>query len=285
MRVFGEIPGIKEGKTFKNRADLAKAGVHPPLMKGISGSQEEGADSIVLSGGYEDDQDYGRKIIYTGAGGRDPSTGKQIEDQKLERDNLALAQSKLEGLPVRVSRGHGHQSPFSPNSGYLYAGLFHIEDYWREKGDAGFYVWRYRLVSASPSVGIDEVKEDREEYNEAPRRDGKTRRIVRNRVVADKVKKLYGYSCQVCDVVLKTTAGAYAEAAHIKPLGEPHSGPDVLANILCLCPNHHVLFDNGGFTINDDFSLNDIGGFLSVHSKHTIDLDLVKYHREHYSAN
>jgi integrase len=41
-------------------------------MAGISGGEREGADSIVVSGGYEDDEDYGDVIVYTGAGGNDP---------------------------------------------------------------------------------------------------------------------------------------------------------------------------------------------------------------------
>ena len=36
------------------------------------------------------------------------------------------------------------------------------------------------------------------------------------------------------------------EAAHIRPLGAPHNGPDTLDNTLCLCPNHHVPFDHSG---------------------------------------
>ncbi len=39
-------------------------------MAGISGSESEGADSIVLSGGYEDDEDLGDEIVYAGHGGR-----------------------------------------------------------------------------------------------------------------------------------------------------------------------------------------------------------------------
>ncbi|NLU99268.1 hypothetical protein B6N13_14395 [Marinomonas sp. UCMA 3892] len=73
-----------------------------------------------------------------------------------------------------------------------------------------------------------------------------------------------------------------AEAAHIKPLGQPHNGPDVESNILCLCPNHHVLFDNGGFTIADDLSLIGIEGELKTVKKHTVDLAFIQYHREHY---
>ena len=56
----------------------------------------EGAESVVVSGGYPDDQDSGDEIIYTGQGGRDTS-GKHVKDQELEleRGNLALAKSKL----------------------------------------------------------------------------------------------------------------------------------------------------------------------------------------------
>ena len=88
-RTFGEIPGQPEGTTYIDRR--AAAVVHPPLQHGISGSGREGADSIVVSGGYEDDEDFGDLIIYSGAGGRDPATGAQVADQQLEAQNLGLA--------------------------------------------------------------------------------------------------------------------------------------------------------------------------------------------------
>jgi putative restriction endonuclease len=65
--VFGHIPGYPVGSWFENRAELADAGVHRHRQAGISGSASKGADSIVLSGGYEDDQDFGDLIIYTGS--------------------------------------------------------------------------------------------------------------------------------------------------------------------------------------------------------------------------
>lgn len=43
---------------------------------------------------------------------------------------MALAVSCQQGLPVRVSRGARHDSKFTPASGYQYAGLYRIEDYW-----------------------------------------------------------------------------------------------------------------------------------------------------------
>lgn len=53
-RVFGHTPGYPEGSRFEARAELSEAGVHRTLIAGISGSEREGVDSIVLSGGYED---------------------------------------------------------------------------------------------------------------------------------------------------------------------------------------------------------------------------------------
>ncbi|MBT6251913.1 MAG: hypothetical protein HOI84_01280, partial [Flavobacteriaceae bacterium] len=44
-------------------------------------------------------------------------------------------------------------------------------------------------------------------------------------------------------------SGPIAIGAHIKPLGRPHSGPDVKENLLCLCPNHHDQFDALAFSI------------------------------------
>ena len=58
-RVFGEISGVPVGTVFASRKELSRAGVHRPTQAGISGAQDEGADSIVLSGGYEDDTDFG----------------------------------------------------------------------------------------------------------------------------------------------------------------------------------------------------------------------------------
>jgi putative restriction endonuclease len=37
--------------------------VHAPNQHGISGSGRDGADSIVVSGGYEDDHDFGDLIL------------------------------------------------------------------------------------------------------------------------------------------------------------------------------------------------------------------------------
>ena len=43
-------------------------------------------------------------IIYTGQGGRDPNTGRQIADQELSRGNRQLAENYYAGNPIRVTR-------------------------------------------------------------------------------------------------------------------------------------------------------------------------------------
>jgi putative restriction endonuclease len=285
-RVFGHIPGHKEGNRFESRAELSEAGVHRPVMAGISGSEREGADSIVLSGGYEDDEDLGDEIIYTGHGGRDSETGTQVTHQRLTRGNLALAYSSLNGLPVRVIRGAALDSPYAPRSGYRYDGLYLVEDYWQEPGRSGFRVWRYRLIKL-PSIPTrgDTASEGAAASSIPQRRETTVLRLVRDTAQARRTKELYDYKCQMCGIRLEGLAGPYAEAAHIRPLGAPHNGPDSSDNIICLCPNHHVLFDHGGVGVGEDLSLLGEEGHLTVHPEHQINEEHLRYHKEHYQAN
>jgi putative restriction endonuclease len=74
--LYGEIPGYPEGTTFASRAEVATSGVHRALQAGIVGTGKLGAESIVSSGGYEDDDDRGDELIYTGQGNRDSRGGQ-----------------------------------------------------------------------------------------------------------------------------------------------------------------------------------------------------------------
>lgn len=144
-RIFGEIPGYPEGSVFSSRRELANAGLHRPLQAGISGGAHEGAESIVVSGGYEDDRDDGIVLKYTGEGGRDPETGEQISNQELNGRNAAMVFSRDHHLPVRVIRGTNTRSQIAPKTGYRYDGLYHVEECWQEAGKSGYQVWRFRL--------------------------------------------------------------------------------------------------------------------------------------------
>lgn len=283
-RHFGEIPGVAVGAIFPDRRALHDAGVHRPLQAGISGTQDEGADSIVLSGGYEDDIDDGEVIVYTGHGGKDPDSKRQIADQELKFGNRALARSCVEGLPVRVIRGAGELSPFAPSSGYQYAGLYRVERYWCERGKSGFLVWRYRLVQDPDPVETDLTPPFEMEDEVARRPSTSVQRIVRNGRLSQKVKELHDHQCQMCGVRLETPGGPYAEGAFIRPLGKPHNGPMSTDNLLCLCPNHHVLFNLGSIVISDELLVTDVASG-QTHAKlrtvegHSVDPSHLAYHR------
>lgn len=284
---FGDIDGVKEGDIFTDRKHLAAAGIHRPLQAGIDGNGKEGSSSIVLNGGYVDDEDSGDEIIYTGHGGNSPDTKRQIEDQSWSAPgNKGLLISEMHGLPVRITRGAGHKSQFSPLKGYKYGGLYQIigRDY--IEGKDGFGICRFKLQKLSSILAQNEYDKSEDQVNES---DGVTSRIpttvlriVRDTRLSRKVKELYNYTCQICALRIEFNGIGYAEAAHIRPLGRPHNGKDLLNNLLCLCPNHHVMFDKGHFTINDDFSCEGISESVTVLNGHILDLDNVNYHREHH---
>jgi putative restriction endonuclease len=144
-RIFGELPEYPEGTVFEDRVALSKAGVHRPRQAGICGGKAEGAESIVLSGGYEDDFDSGDVIYYTGHGGNVPRTATQYKDQELDRQNMALVVSCENRTPVRVIRGAKHNSRWSPESGYVYSGLYRVVRWWEQRGKSGFNVIRFEL--------------------------------------------------------------------------------------------------------------------------------------------
>jgi putative restriction endonuclease len=158
-REFGEIPGSPEGTRFADRAELSKKGVHRPRQAGICGGKTEGAESIVLSGGYEDDRDDGDVIIYTGHGGNVPRTATQYKDQELDLQNMALVVSCENRLPLRVVRGAKHRSPWSPPKGYEYAGLYRVVRWWEQRGKSGFKVLRFELrkIGSAAAAAVDDV--------------------------------------------------------------------------------------------------------------------------------
>ncbi len=145
---FGEIPGYPPGSLFENRRELMAAGVHRARTAGIAGRAAEGAESVVLAGAYEDDEDRCDTVLYTGSGGRDPRTGRQVMDQQLSRGNLALANGMRHGHPVRLVRSAHPSLCDPPPSGYRYDGLYRVADYWQEVGRSGLRVWRFRLERA-----------------------------------------------------------------------------------------------------------------------------------------
>ncbi|KNZ71384.1 E3 ubiquitin-protein ligase UHRF1 [Termitomyces sp. J132] len=145
---FGAIPDVEIGSWWATRMECSRDAIHAyvvfffinesnlkqissPTVAGISGGPE-GAYSVALSGGYEDDVDLGYAFTYTGSGGRalkgtkaapkNLRTAPQSSDQTF--DNPRSCET---GKPIRVVRGFKLQSKYAPSEGYRYDGLYKVE--------------------------------------------------------------------------------------------------------------------------------------------------------------
>lgn len=146
----------------------------------------------------------------------------------------------------------------------------------------------YATADGLPEDDLDGSGEEGTDQERAagpvPRRPSNSSRPVRNPAIVNQVKDLYGNACQVCTTRLRYKRRPYSEAAHIRGLGSPHDGPDELANLLCLCPNHHVLFDGLEIFIDVDGYVKKTHGGESLgrlhrNASHRIDDEHLRYHR------
>jgi len=287
---FGHIEGTKVGQIFDSRKALASSGIHTPPMGGIWGNKSDGSASIVLSGGYEDDIDELDYILYTGQGGQDVPGGKQVADQEFVRGNKGLQLSYEYNLPVRVTRGH--QIINGPNQGYRYDGLYYVTEVERVRGKSGYFVCRFHLKSEDSIDTLEDKLEDlfKPSYTSPGRATSTVNRIKRNPKIGERIKELYENKCQVCNVLLKTPTGAISIGAHIRGLGRPHNGPDVIENMLCLCPNHHDQFDSYSFYIDSSsYKVTGLDGYdsktITISKKHHIGKEFLDYHHSEFLKN
>ncbi|KAL6548264.1 Histone-lysine N-methyltransferase member suvh2 [Orobanche gracilis] len=150
-RVVGYIPGVEIGDVFFFRMEMCVLGLHGQAQAGIdyvpisqSSNGEPIATSVIVSGGYEDDEDAGDVVVYTGHGGQDKH-GRQVEHQKLECGNLALERSMNYEIEVRVMRGFKYEGSVSGKV-YVYDGLYKVIETWFDVGRSGFGVYKFKLV-------------------------------------------------------------------------------------------------------------------------------------------
>ncbi|KAJ0259860.1 Histone-lysine N-methyltransferase family member SUVH2 [Hirschfeldia incana] len=149
--VVGSIPGVEIGDMFLYRLELCVIGLHGQPQGGIdcltanrSSNGEPIATSIIVSGGYEDDEDTGEVLVYSGHGGQD-NLHRQCRHQRLENGNLGMERSMHYGIEIRVIRGFKYDNAVSSKV-YVYDGLYRIVEYWFDVGRSGFGVFKFKLV-------------------------------------------------------------------------------------------------------------------------------------------
>lgn len=137
---------------------------------------------------------------------------------------------------------------------------------------------RYRLISTPPTSEMSTSPGSKThdpglllDDLEGPLRKQRALMLLqRNASLSQELKALYEWKCQVCGTHIELGAGIrYAEAHHIRALGEPHNGPDKMGNMVCVCPNCHVKLD---------FHVMKIDVQALLISKHSLDLQCVQYH-------
>jgi putative restriction endonuclease len=274
--MYGSVPGVPVGARFRTRASLYASGVHRDVGRHICGgsSHRLGAESVVIEARDEYPVDLGNVVYLIGAGPLDRS-GKVSGDQEFTGANSRLVRNVASGQPVRAIRVIDGE--------YEYSGLWIVEDAFTRMSRTGYRLCTFRIRSENGDAIEEEVDAARSMGTEAVARRITTHyRLVRNSAVPERVKALYDYSCQICGIRIETSFGPYSEGAHLVPLGGVAAGPDATENLLCLCPNHHVMLDHGAIYLTDDWIVRDRHGHplgqLTIHPSHQLD---VKYARRH----
>jgi len=165
------------------------------------------------------------------------SRNVQVRERLLQE---ARAQGWSVDEPRRVSGGEEVRVAFSPGNLVTYLQIAQEADRLGLHGTPRREFFEGARAPVSASVNPDVEK--------ARGRVAATR-LQRSSTFAPAVKREYGYRCAVCGLQLEIT-----EAAHIIPASEPN-GSDEIWNGVCLCPNHHALFDAGLLLVKPDLEV------------------------------
>ncbi|KAL7620920.1 hypothetical protein AAE478_008231 [Parahypoxylon ruwenzoriense] len=127
-KVFGHN-GIPVGTWFANQLVALHRGAHGARVGGISGTNINGAYSIVVSDNYDDlDDDRGEKLYYSGSNSHD--NDDPTRPAPSSSGTMALKASLATGNPVRVLRSGGPYSSkknrWLPECGVRYDGLYRV---------------------------------------------------------------------------------------------------------------------------------------------------------------
>src|SRR3546814_7483993 len=83
-----------------------------------------------------------------------------------------------------------------------------------------------------------------------------TRRPFRDAAFAKLVRDAYDATCALTGLRLINGGGrCEVEAAHIRPVGDGHGGPDSVRNGIALSQTMHWMFDRGLVSLTDDLEI------------------------------
>jgi len=81
-------------------------------------------------------------------------------------------------------------------------------------------------------------------------------RLFRDEAFARNVKRAYDATCALTGLSMKNGGGrTEVDAAHIRPIGDGHAGPDSIRNGLALSKTVHWMFDRGLLSVDKDYRI------------------------------
>jgi putative restriction endonuclease len=81
-------------------------------------------------------------------------------------------------------------------------------------------------------------------------------RPFRDAAFTQNVRAIYNFTCAMTSLSIINGGGrSEVEAAHIRPVGNDHNGPDSMRNGLALSRSIHWLFDRGLLSLTDDYEI------------------------------
>ena len=164
-----EHVGFVEGTHFANRREMSINRIHALVQTGIWNDGSEYAVSIVVSGGYVDDKDDMDTILYTGQGGRDPTSGRQDKRPRINQGNKGLYNSMKLNILFELIRGF--QVEMGPEKGYRYDGLYLVTSCRIEASIDGPMIWRFVLEKINENLdsSFSEDSKQIEKKKDSPR--------------------------------------------------------------------------------------------------------------------
>ncbi len=232
----------------------------------------------------------------------------QLLERRLKGENISLVQSlrnffKEElGIDIRETQARGmmHKSS-SIFIDYVreIAGESFVPgiQFWEKQGISKFQKWKEKFYQLRNNQAADlvleenEIEKFEEKFKQKPdklrdRKQITVSRIIRDTSLSRFLKSIYSFECQIClNTFRLPTGNKYAEAHHLKPLGEKHNGIDKETNMIVLCPDHHAMMDYGVIAIEPDTKeilcsdklIIERGRELKL-IKHTIGKEFLEYH-------
>lgn len=111
---------LLNGQWWPTQLCALRDGAHGSSQGGISGHSGDGAYSVIMSGGHDyEDEDYGEEVLYCGTD----------SDNGAVTDFTRLMLESVNNQPVRLIRSHNLASPFAPELGFRYDGLYDVVSY------------------------------------------------------------------------------------------------------------------------------------------------------------